>query len=247
MEGHLERRPNERPRPVIPPGALNDTVGTIPDLDRGWPPAITDEHRSIRAFIAAGLCPWCTGTRPGRNGPWVSIASHVSAAHGIDRFQLREFAGLYRHSVICSDEHHLRRSALSKRQQVQLPGNAGIRRTFSSAGRRAQAAKLDDVRSPELASRAGLAARAATTPEEDAARLARTVHTVRRRAAQRPLWHGTGNMCRHGCKCDLCRQYRRWVKGRGPKPTPAGRVERPCRPDCQECAAQIAALNEPRP
>lgn len=240
-------RPGLRVRPLVSAGQLHDAIGSYDETERGWPPATTTEQRQIRAFIIAGLCPWCDGSKT-HPGPFASIAGHTTIAHGVDRFQLRELAGLYRNSVICSDEHHLRtqqnlRRRIDAGEWVPTHPHGGPH-TFSTAGRATQAAKTIHMTHEERV-RAGYASAAARTPEQQRAMVEKSARTVRRKAAARAVQHGTSTIAaRHRCRCDLCLAYRRWVKRRGPKPTPGDPVTRPCYPGCAACVALLSVGGE---
>lgn len=95
---------------------------------------MNDEGRGQRqVLVLAGVCPWC-----GRDG-WKSIAKHTNAAHGIDRFTLREMCGLPWTASVCSPEISERRrqlnSASGRIEQLRaLPRSSGPR-AVSPAGR----------------------------------------------------------------------------------------------------------------
>jgi predicted nucleic acid-binding Zn ribbon protein len=55
-------------------------------------------EEAMRRFIEAGICPWCEA------GPFRVLALHVSQKHGIDRFQLRDLAGLTYSASICDPQ-----------------------------------------------------------------------------------------------------------------------------------------------
>lgn len=69
------------------------------------------DEAEIRSIVAAGMCPWCD------KGPWLSIARHTNSAHGVDRKQLRELAGLPWTASICSPEVSARRRELNSRPE----------------------------------------------------------------------------------------------------------------------------------
>jgi len=54
----------------------------------------------LRAYIADQLCWWCG------KGPFKVLAGHTSQAHGINRIELRNLAGLFQSTVVCSEEFH---------------------------------------------------------------------------------------------------------------------------------------------
>lgn len=236
-QGRSQELGNFDRREIVSPGRLNDVVTKLDDQERGWPPAQNPHQELVRSFIRAGLCPWCAGTRPGRTGPWSSIAAHVAKAHGVDRFQLREVAGLYRRSSICSDGHRLRCQARAiAESRVPKGSSKGFKKTLSSAGRALQR-KRATAQPPEKRSENARKAAAAVTREGRAKAAKASGVASKTEAARRPIEHGTGRMYNHGCTCDLCRQYRRWVRGRDAKPTPVPGV-RPCHDGCTMCAEQ---------
>lgn len=65
----------------------------------------------IRSSLTAGTCPWCD------KGPFRSIAKHTNSAHGIDRRQLRELAGLPWTASICAPDLAARRRELNARPE----------------------------------------------------------------------------------------------------------------------------------
>lgn len=71
------------------------------------------EH--LRRFIFAGQCPWCKDGKAHR-----SIASHISQAHEITGYQLREMAGLNRYTSICDPEYSQSRRESVKRRPPEV-------------------------------------------------------------------------------------------------------------------------------
>lgn len=73
----------------------------------------------------AGKCPWC-----GR-GPYRLLAGHTNKSHGIDKYELRDLAGVAYSTSICDPELAEELSKNSKRR-----GSGGV---IASAGPRKQA------------------------------------------------------------------------------------------------------------
>lgn len=60
----------------------------------------------VRACIREQRCPYCGATENGAGRPFRLLANHTAHVHGVDRFALREAAGLPRDSdFICAPEH----------------------------------------------------------------------------------------------------------------------------------------------
>jgi hypothetical protein len=53
----------------------------------------------LREYIDAQVCWWC------EKGPWKSLGTHTATAHGITAREVRELAGLFRTSKICSSDY----------------------------------------------------------------------------------------------------------------------------------------------
>ncbi|MFF0597871.1 hypothetical protein [Streptomyces antibioticus] len=64
--------------------------------------AVSYEPEAVQAAIKAQLCPIC-----GR-GPYKVVAVHTNKIHGIDKWELREMAGLTTQDTICAPEHSSR-------------------------------------------------------------------------------------------------------------------------------------------
>lgn len=104
-----------------------------PEGQHGQVVAPTPE--AVRAAIEACLCPFC-----GR-GPFKVLALHVSQRHGIDRYELRDLAGLPKNSSVCSPEYsEVHRELLVGRGGIRPKTSPGNRRPqqFSRAGREAK-------------------------------------------------------------------------------------------------------------
>ena len=94
------------------PEMLLSTV--IPDSESKVPVNGAHDYPSaqIRACIDADMCWWC-----GR-GPWVSLATHTSQAHGHTAHHLRELAGLDARARLCS-LNYSRKCAVRIRHQFR--------------------------------------------------------------------------------------------------------------------------------
>ena len=98
---------------------------------------------TIRQAVDAGICPWCG------KGPYTVLAVHTSKVHKINRFDLREAAGITYSARITPDDYHERRSELSRdlyergltfRPEHNKPAK-GAKRRVSPAGRAEHAAQ----------------------------------------------------------------------------------------------------------
>lgn len=102
---------------------------------------MTPEQSTARRFVESGLCPFCEA------GPFVLLAGHTNKAHGIDRFQLRDCAGLPYSAVICDPAH----SAACSENVRQRPFTDEDRRKAHGGKRRisqyARAADLEKLHS----------------------------------------------------------------------------------------------------
>lgn len=111
---------------------------------------IAPTPEAVRGAIEAGQCPWC-----GR-GPYKLLAGHTNKCHGIDKYELRELAGLMYHVSICDPELAATQSENAKRR-----GSGGAvasatrmqRRRMSTAGR--EALRQARLANPEQLSAAG--------------------------------------------------------------------------------------------
>jgi len=129
-------------------------------------------RKAMRRCIDAQICPWCGA------GPFLVIALHVNAAHGIDRVELRELLGVTKTAHIADPAHSEERRARLKGIPVPHLKPKGGPRRYSAAGLAVQRAKLDAARSPEQARAAGRAAgdrilQANVTKHQEAQRLFR--------------------------------------------------------------------------
>lgn len=117
--------------------------------DRLHPPSV----EATRRCIEAGICPLCG------YGPWKVLALHTHHAHGVDRYELRDWAELPYNAVICSPEHH---EAVMARANIPPPPRSMVgkkKRVSIAASKRARAQlaayRLTD---PEQSRRVGRAA-----------------------------------------------------------------------------------------
>lgn len=90
---------------------------------------------AVRKYVEAGVCPWCG------KGPWKMLAGHVAKAHGVDRFELRELAGLLRGASVCDPAYSEERSALAVTRGAKPPRRKkGQQQAMSTAGLESQRA-----------------------------------------------------------------------------------------------------------
>lgn len=80
-------------------GGQGDNTRRVSPVPEGLSPEDNDglaepTAEQVRAGIASQTCPWCRATRNDKGRPIRLLANHTNHAHGIDRLQLREAAGL---------------------------------------------------------------------------------------------------------------------------------------------------------
>jgi len=180
----------------------------------------------IRAAIEAQTCPFCG------KGPFVVVALHTNHAHGIDRRQLRDQAGLYYSTSITPPEHAAQRAEAARKYLVPLD--------YSQRSKRG---------SKDRVSAAGRAAKYRFT-EDDHRKAAKAMATDEVRdklRAARPPRHGSRKRYEKGCRCDACkaRNAKRGRDLRARRAERAGtevsnRGRRPCLPGCA-CGRHRAA------
>ncbi|MFE7906511.1 hypothetical protein [Streptomyces albogriseolus] len=73
---------------------------------------VSYDPEAVRAAIEAQLCPFC-----GR-GPYKVIAVHTNKTHGIDKWELREMAGLTTRDSICAPEYASRARELAVQRKI---------------------------------------------------------------------------------------------------------------------------------
>lgn len=61
-------------------------------------PKTPPSEEAMRRAIEAQMCPFCGA------GPWKALPIHTSKAHGVDKWELRERAGLTTRDPLCSPE-----------------------------------------------------------------------------------------------------------------------------------------------
>ena len=139
----------------------------------------------VRAAIEAQTCPFCG------KGPFIIVAGHTQRAHGIDRYELRDLAGLYYSTSITPPEHAAERAQAARKHLVPL-----------------EYSQRSKTGSKQRESTAGLKAKYRFT-EEDRRKRAEVGFTEAAREKQlavHPPRHGSRKRYeRGGCRCDLCR------------------------------------------
>ncbi|MEU3160025.1 hypothetical protein ABZ753_21580 [Streptomyces griseoincarnatus] len=153
-------------------------------------------REQVRAGIEAQMCPWCG------NGPFKILALHTTRLHGVDRFQLRDLAGLTYSTSICAPEvAEERREIVRRSGRVLVSPGRGVKRRLSEAAKETARRKLEAARSDEQR-RAATAA--AQTPEARAKQAAALRQNwVKRRGGE--LEHGDYRKYKTGCRCDACK------------------------------------------
>lgn len=79
--------------------------------------AVSYDPAAVRAAINAQTCPICG------NGPYKVLAVHTNKAHGIDRRELREMAGLTSNDSICAPEYAQGARERAVRSELHKIGN----------------------------------------------------------------------------------------------------------------------------
>ena len=169
----------------------------------------------IREAIASCMCPWC-GRRP-----FVVLARHTQAAHGVDRFELRDRAFLRSGDSVCDPDYSEMRREMVGEVAIPRGDNRSRRpsRVARVAGRenikRATAAAASPAAwTAERRERIGAAQKKAWREPSEAMRRAAAL-----RGAKRVKEHGI-NAYRRGCRCDECKacnreHYRRYFSKAG--------------------------------
>lgn len=108
---------------------------------------MTDE-KEIRENVLAGLCPFCG------EGPFKVVAGHTTRVHDVDRFELRDLAGLFYSDSICDPDYAEERSELARRNyEAGLtgigPSQPGHTKTLSQRAQALQREKASKL-TPEI-------------------------------------------------------------------------------------------------
>lgn len=126
MSGRSLRR-TKTMRGVAGPGALR-ALNNSNKSPAGTAFAVSaPSEKAFRANVEAGICPFCG------QGPYKALAIHTGKAHAVDRFQLREMAGLPYSASITSPEYH---AEVSERAKKQFEAGLTLRPEHIEAGRR---------------------------------------------------------------------------------------------------------------
>lgn len=164
----MSRNRSERRRTMTGAGIQANAV-PLGDVKRGRKGpeghhgrVVAPSQEATRAAIAEGRCPWC-----GR-GPFTVLAIHTSKAHGVDRRELREAAGLTKDASICDPEYAAVCAARGQNRDLTPALQAATerrqrgsdRRSFSAAGRAAQSARARNMTPEQHAAAGRLGARA---------------------------------------------------------------------------------------
>jgi hypothetical protein len=70
--------------------------------------AVPPSEASVRLAIAEGKCPFCG------SGPWQMLPVHTNKKHGVDKWQLRDLAGLTTSEPLCDLETRAKMSRAAK-------------------------------------------------------------------------------------------------------------------------------------
>ncbi len=76
-------------------------------------PVSPPSTEAIRRHVEAWICPFCGA------GPFTILAGHTTRVHAVDRFALRDLAGLIYHQSITPPEYHVVKSAQARSQWVR--------------------------------------------------------------------------------------------------------------------------------
>lgn len=153
-------------------------------------------REQIRAGIEAQVCPWCG------NGPFKILALHTTRLHGVDRFQLRDLAGLTYSASICAPEvAETRREIVRRSGRVLVSPGKGVKRNLSAAAKEIARRKLDAARSEEQRRAATAASKSPDARAKQSASL-RQSWDERRGGA---LEHGDARKYKSGCRCTDCK------------------------------------------
>jgi hypothetical protein len=175
---------------------------------RNTDPQISPTQQAFRRAIESQMCPFCP------KGPFAMLPVHTNKAHGVDKWELRDLAGLTGNDPLCSED--------TRRKMAEKAPRAGSERLERATA----AARGKGKRKPQRWTKAGLKVQVDTvlevnarmTDEErrelmrkrtelahtDAAHAKRAATIREKTLARNP--HGTRGRYRTGCKCDLCRK-----------------------------------------
>lgn len=105
---------------------------------------MSDEREAWRSKVAEGVCPMC-----GR-GPYRSVAIHMSKAHGVDRFALRDALAVPKRTSLCHPDlaEAARRRAVES--DLAHAGAPDKRKTATRRRRTAAMAEYNKRRPPEM-------------------------------------------------------------------------------------------------
>ncbi|MEH0586209.1 hypothetical protein QA942_19815 [Streptomyces sp. B21-106] len=94
---------------------------------------VSYDPEAVRAAIAAQRCPFCG------KGPYKVIAVHTNKTHGVDKYELRDLAGLSTQDSICAPEYSERARENAIRNEIYKRGNQSPKQRrpqrWTSAGR----------------------------------------------------------------------------------------------------------------
>lgn len=180
-------------------------------------------QEAIREAITAQLCPWC-----GR-GPFAMLPVHTNKTHGIDKWELRDLAGLTTQDPLCSEEARAKMAkaydcerGATVRSNPKRPSRwtqAGIHRQTETittwmrtnpqaaltARNRALAASLTPEAIERRRQNSVPRKLSAGDVEEFRRRMASPEVEAKRRAARKLQGCGTRASYRRGCRCGECR------------------------------------------
>ncbi len=76
--------------------------------------AVPPSKEAVRAAIAEGKCPFCG------SGPWKMLPVHTNKKHGVDKWQLRDLAGLTTSDALCDSDTLGKMSARNQRTSEEM-------------------------------------------------------------------------------------------------------------------------------
>ena len=136
----------------VPTGRLRDSELKARGPAGTYGAVVPPSQEAARRAIAAQTCPFC-----GR-GPFRMLPVHTNKAHGVDKYELRDMAGLMVRDALCSEEalSAMRDNAHPENREKAKGGPRTKKYRYTKAGRAKQVKSLKtwEKENPEAARRA---------------------------------------------------------------------------------------------
>jgi hypothetical protein len=153
------------------PGLLAELRTVEKQVAGGMVDAVPPSQAAVRASVAEGKCPFCGA------GPWKMLPVHTNKIHGVDKWQLRDMAGLSTNDPLCDPEtlakcrEHGLRNPESHARATEAARGKRRRNHRTAAGRARNVANLKawEAANPERARSAKFTASRSRSAESYAA------------------------------------------------------------------------------